>query len=444
MNIIKKNVRNSKTLDQKKKELFISLAHNEDNNNIEKNYLLIIKIINIIILTALFYQIKEKIVEKFSTNNNDFYNKFIRKKYDPLKIAFNKSLDFIKNCSSPELFRFNSPFKIENPKISVVIPMYNCKSYLLRAIKSIQFQNISELEIILVDDKSTDDTLNLVRNIQNEDNRIKIIKNIKNMGILYSRSIGVLSAKGKYLFTLDNDDMFLNYDIFDSITKINEEGNFDIVEFKAIMNKNFNHGILNKNIIDSSFSHNQPFILFKPELGRFPISTRKKVGKYRLNDIFLWGKSIKTVIYQNALNKVGFERYSRFMIRYEDIITNYMICNMAESFIFIKKYGIYHIVRPDSAEFKRKKIIPRNMNVLYLMDIVIDFSHANTMNKKLAVYLMIYFIRLKRIKKLLNKSKYCKKLFISCFQRILKSTYVSIAHKKKIIHLIRNLKIIKI
>ena len=122
--------------------------------------------------------------------------------------------------------------------------MYNCKSYLLRAIKSIQFQNISELEILLVDDKSTDDTLNLVRNIQNEDNRIKIIKNIKNMGILYSRSIGVLSAKGKYLFTLDNDDMFLNYDIFDSITKINEEGNFDIVEFKAIMNKNFNHGIL--------------------------------------------------------------------------------------------------------------------------------------------------------------------------------------------------------
>ena len=344
-------------------------------------------------ITALFYQIKGKLVEKLSSNNNDFYKKFIRKKYDSLKIAFNKSLDFIKNCSSSKLFKFNSTLKIENPKISVVIPMYNCKSYLPKAIKSIQFQNISELEILLVDDKSTDDTLNLVRNIQNEDNRIKLIKNLKNMGILYSRSIGALSAKGKYLFTLDNDDMFLNYDILDSITKINEEGNFDIVEFKAIMNKNFNHGILNKNIIDSSFSHNQPFILFKPELGRFPISTRKKVGKYRLNDIFLWGKSIKTVIYQNALNKVGFERYSRFMIRYEDIITNYMICNMAESFIFIKKYGIYHIVRPDSAEFKRKKIIPRNMNVLYLMDIVIDFSHANTMNKKLAVYLMIYFIR---------------------------------------------------
>ena len=389
---------------------------------------------------------KEKLFEK--TNHNDFYKKFIKKKYDSLKIAFNKSLDFIKNCSSSKLFTFNSTSKIENPKISVVIPMYNCKNYLLRAIKSIQFQNISELEILLVDDKSTDDTLSLARNMQNKDNRIKLIKNLKNMGILYTRSIGALSAKGKYLFTLDNDDMFLNYDInnilFDTITKINEEGNFDIVEFKAITNKKLNQGILNNNIIDSSFSHNQPFILFKPELGRFPISTQKKVGKYKLNDIFLWGKSIKTVIYQKALNKVGFERYSRFMIRYEDIITNYMICNMAESFIFIKKYGIYHIVRPDSAEFKRKKIIPRNINVLYLMDIVIDFSHSNIRNKKLAIYLLIYFIKLRRIKKLLYKSKYYKKLFISCFHRILKSTYVSKKYKKKIIHLVRYLKIIKI
>jgi len=238
--------------------------------------------------------------------------------------------------------------------------------------------------------------------------------------------------------------MFLNYDIFDSVTKINEEGNFDIVEFKAISNINYRKEILIENIIDSSFSHNQSFILFKPELGRFPISTGKEVGQYELNDIFLWGKSIKTVIYQKALNKVGYDRYSRFMIRYEDIITNYMICNIAESFIFIQKYGIYHIIRPDSAEFKTKNIIPRNINVLYLMDIVIDFSNSNIKNKKLAVYLLIYFIQLKGIKKLIYKSEYYTNLFISCFHRILKSTYVSREYKKQITQLVRNLKIIKI
>ena len=55
--------------------------------------------------------------------------------------------------------------------------------------------------------------------------------NKKNMGILYSRSIGVLSSKGKYIFSLDNDDMFLDFDVFSTITKIANESNIDIFEF---------------------------------------------------------------------------------------------------------------------------------------------------------------------------------------------------------------------
>ena len=76
---------------------------------------------------------------------------------------------------------------------------------------------MTDIEIILVDDFSKDNTVLLTEKIQREDNRIKIIKNQKNMGVLYSRSIGVLSSKGKWLFTLDNDDLFLNDDILDSI-----------------------------------------------------------------------------------------------------------------------------------------------------------------------------------------------------------------------------------
>ena len=88
----------------------------------------------------------------------------------------------------------------ENPKISAIIPVYNSKNFISRAIKSIQNQNILNIEIILVNDFSTDDTLSEIEKIQKEDPRIKIINNKKNMGILYSRSIGALSAKGnKYL-----------------------------------------------------------------------------------------------------------------------------------------------------------------------------------------------------------------------------------------------------
>ena len=59
----------------------------------------------------------------------------------------------------------------------------------------------------MVNDFSTDETLSMVEEFQKEDPRIKIINNQKNMGILYSRSIGALSAKGEYIFPLDNDDM---------------------------------------------------------------------------------------------------------------------------------------------------------------------------------------------------------------------------------------------
>ena len=54
------------------------------------------------------------------------------------------------------------------------------------------------------------------------------------MGTLYSRSIGALSAKGEYIFPLDYEDLFLDYDVFETIYNIAEQNNFDIVEFKAI------------------------------------------------------------------------------------------------------------------------------------------------------------------------------------------------------------------
>ena len=130
-------------------------------------------------------------------NNN--YKEFLTQIFDGRNIAFNKAKDFIRNCLSSNLLQFKNPILYMDPKISVVIPLYNCEKYILRAIKSIQYQNISNIEIILIDDNSTDNTISLIKKIQNEDNRIKLIKNQKNMGILYSRSIGVLSSRGKYI-----------------------------------------------------------------------------------------------------------------------------------------------------------------------------------------------------------------------------------------------------
>lgn len=400
---------------------------------------LLIKIVEIIILIVTFHAIYNRNFNIYNKNKID-NNKFLEENFDPINIAFNKSINFVKTCESADLIHFQSSIdnNLNDPKISVVIPLYNCQLFILRAIKSIQLQNISDFEIVLIDDHSTDNTYNFVSKIQKEDNRIRILKNRKNRGILYTRSIGVLLSKGKYLFTLDNDDLFMNHDILYTITQINEKGNFDIVEFKAISNKKINRHILNSKLRDAIFTHPNQFILYQPKLGMFPISIGNQPGTYGLNDIFLWGKCIKTKIYQKALNKLGPHRYSRLMIRYEDIITNYMILNVAESFIYVKKYGLYHIVRSGSGVDIGWTKIPRIINILYLLDIVIDFSLDNTKNKKLAAYIIIYFLRLARVKKTLRSSRYLMNLFISCLKRVLSSVYISENDKNIIRAIVKN------
>ena len=162
----------------------------------------------------------------------------------------------------------------DTPKVSAIIPVYNSRGIILRSIRSIQNQNMKNIEIILVNDFSTDDSLSYIQELQKEDPRIKIINNQKNMGTLYSRSIGVLSAKGKYIFPLDNGDMFLDYDVFDTISEVAEKDNYDIVEFKAI-NVGGLFDLPNQRLLNIMFSgHQLNLVLTQPDLGYFPIQPK--------------------------------------------------------------------------------------------------------------------------------------------------------------------------
>jgi glycosyltransferase involved in cell wall biosynthesis len=384
------------------------------------------------------------LLDLFSSNafSIEKYSPYLEKRFDSIDIAFNKSKNFLKNCMSYNLLKFNSSNNFQEIKVSVVIPMYNCEDFILRAVKSVQFQNITNIEIILVDDNSTDNTLSIVANIMKADKRIHIIKNKNNMGVLFSRSIGVLSSKGEFIFTLDNDDMFLNYDIFDTITRIGEEGKFDIVEFKGLSNKYFEKDLLNAFIVNSNLSHIHPMVLFQPELGRFPIFYGKDIDSYGARDIYLWGKCIRTKIYKTALNIFGYDRYSRFLICYEDTIVNYIIFNTAESFIFIEKYGIYHIYRPGSGSIVGKKKVHGVTNLLYLIDAVFDFSQNSKINKKLVSHLIINLLQKKNIQKTLSSNNNNMKLIISCIKRIINSQYISNSYKHKIKRIIKNFQFI--
>jgi glycosyltransferase involved in cell wall biosynthesis len=92
-------------------------------------------------------------------------------------------------------------------KISVIIPTYNGSRNIKRAIQSVFNQDYPNIEIIVVNDASTDDTVDLVESIK--DSRIKLLKHLENRGVSAARNTGIKASTGKYIAFLDDDDEWL-------------------------------------------------------------------------------------------------------------------------------------------------------------------------------------------------------------------------------------------
>ena len=100
--------------------------------------------------------------------------------------------------------------------------------------RSIQNQNFKEIEIIIIDDCSEDDTVNIIKSLQKEDKRIKLIKHKENKGSLISRNEGIFFSKGKYLIFPDGDDI-ISENIINQCLSIAEEKEYDMIRFNTYL-----------------------------------------------------------------------------------------------------------------------------------------------------------------------------------------------------------------
>ncbi|MHD0317363.1 glycosyltransferase family 2 protein [Fusobacterium sp. THCT1E2] len=91
--------------------------------------------------------------------------------------------------------------------VSIVMPVFNGEKYLKEAIESILEQTYTDFEFLIINDGSTDNSLNIIKEYQNIDKRICLINNEKNKGIVYSLNKGLLESKGKYILRMDCDDI---------------------------------------------------------------------------------------------------------------------------------------------------------------------------------------------------------------------------------------------
>lgn len=129
----------------------------------------------------------------------------------------------------------------KKPLISVFIPVYNCEEYIEQAVQSILAQTYKNIEVILVDDCSTDRTCEVINSIQ--DSRIYLYKNSCNMGIPYTRNRGLELARGEYLAFLDADDYSYPLRLEHSLRFLQENPEYKIVagNYDRLINGKLEH-----------------------------------------------------------------------------------------------------------------------------------------------------------------------------------------------------------
>lgn len=114
----------------------------------------------------------------------------------------------------------------ENIKVSIIIPVYNLEKYLVTCLDSICTQTLKEIEIICINDGSTDNSLNILKTYAQQDNRIIIIDK-ENSGAADSRNRGLNIARGEYITFIDGDD-WIDPDYIETLYKSSEQENADI------------------------------------------------------------------------------------------------------------------------------------------------------------------------------------------------------------------------
>lgn len=111
--------------------------------------------------------------------------------------------------------------------ISIVIPVYNLESYISECLESVLNQKLSNIEVIVIDDGSVDNSLEILRKYEKKDNRIRVISQ-RNSGVSKSRNEGILIARGKYITFVDGDDT-IHESMLDNMLKVAQYNDLEIL-----------------------------------------------------------------------------------------------------------------------------------------------------------------------------------------------------------------------
>lgn len=215
--------------------------------------------------------------------------------------------------------------------ISVIVPMYNASRFIKKCITSILNQTYKNFEVIIINDGSTDNSLNICNRFKDE--RIRII-NQKNQGAIYSRLMGIKEAKGNYICFIDADD-WVTKDYLETLVDTAEKHNVDLVCIKDYRTID-KYGIFKV----KDFKE-----IFKEKLYNYN-DLKQYNHIYTLNRVFsstVWGKLYKKELFADYENKIlDIIKKIGILFNGEDIMLNLCVTANIKSCYIIDQYKYYY------------------------------------------------------------------------------------------------------
>lgn len=327
--------------------------------------------------------------------------------------------------------------KKEQPFFSICLAAYNMEQFIESTLLSIINQSFQDLEIILVDDCSKDKTLNILEKFKLDD-RIKIIKHSRNLGLYASRVDGVTNSKGKFIILMDPDDMLLNPDILYILYNYYLKFNLDIIEYKTLASKYKSKKLF---IYDDKlhYHHYPKKIIYQPELSDllFYYPGTKNYSEILCKNI--WNQMIRKEVLIKTINYLGKDYYRELVITAEDTLFNIINRHFANNYSNINYYGYMYNIREKSITHGAHD---KNHYILF-------FSNYLLYNKKLYTFIrdfnkdrnFLYYELKKRtiypLKELVKLNQSKKVEVNSFYQEVLEDKNISTSFKEFLIQCLK-------
>lgn len=212
-------------------------------------------------------------------------------------------------------------------KVSIVIPIYNASKYMSICLDSVLNQTYKNIEVITVNDKSSDDSLSILKKYKTKYTNLKIIDLKENKGVSHARNVGIESTKGDYLFFIDSDD-FIDKSSIQNLISVAHKYSADVVDMERLI----------------WYKRKTKIMTF---MERKPLKKDLVLGNIYNNDLaitlprYVTGKLYK----RNVIGDIRFDENIRC---YEDGLFNQSINANFKNYVYAKGIIYHYLQRPSS------------------------------------------------------------------------------------------------